>query len=142
METEDMVRQLKLLKVWVAIGAIGFLLIGAAAFAFGVAAVLLATVAEKELEKESDFADRANEYFEKGQLEELERLISGRNTAYPNDGNVAWYRARLYAIRGDWKHALSNLDQTALLAPNWVDDYVDPLRKEVLRRQALKQPVE
>ncbi|MBA2593147.1 MAG: hypothetical protein H0U97_13205 [Gammaproteobacteria bacterium] len=54
---------------------------------------------------------------------------------HPNDANVFWYGARLHAIRGEWDQALSDLDQTVLLAPSWEKKYVKPLEKEIIKRK-------
>ncbi len=53
METDEAVRQLKQLKVWVAVGAIGFLLIGAAAITFAVSTASVMAAMDKEFRKDN-----------------------------------------------------------------------------------------
>jgi len=59
---------------------------------------------------------------------------------HPNDAYVFWYRAQLHALRGEWDDALSDLRQTAFLAPNWKEKYVPPLESELLERQRVPTP--
>ena len=140
MNNEGTLRQLRQMKFWVALGSIGFLLVGAAALTFALAAATAMSTLENEYsgespsEERSEFRAQAQVLFEEGKLEKLAEHIELRKATHPHDANVHWYTARLHSVRAEWADVLRNLDQTALLAPSWKAEYVDPMRDEVRRR--------
>lgn len=140
-DESESVRQLKQIKIWIAIGGVGFFLVGAAALIFAISIASFTAMAEEAIGEEegcgedADFEDRAEDLYERGRLDELAALIGEREKTHPNDANVHWYRARLHATNAQWDDALSELHQVRLLAPSWEAKYVEPLEGEILRRR-------
>ena len=133
--------QLRAIKHWIAVGAIGFLLIGGAAFVLALAMYSFSGTMENEiskLEDMEDFRDKATTLFEQGKPDELLKLANEHMQAFPNDADAYWYRARAYLLQKEWAKALADLDQTAFLAPNWKAEYTDPLIAEVRLRAKAK----
>ncbi|MES2820973.1 MAG: hypothetical protein V4812_18515 [Pseudomonadota bacterium] len=144
MTDTETTKQLKHIKWFIAIGAIGFLLAG-----LGVASVAAISAAAmsgleddfsqiSSCEDEEDFEGEAEKLFERGAIEDLLALIDQRRSEYPNDANVYWYTARIHSVRGEWDAAITALDQTLLLSPSWGEEYVQPLRAEIIRRRSSK----
>ena len=140
------VRELQRIKVWIAIGAIGFVLIAAAALVVAVAfawsvSYMEEAMALSEAEDPPAFRDLAQQRFEQGQIDDLAALIAERAKTHPNDAIVSWYRAQLHVLRGEWDEALSDLRQAALLAPSWRRDYLLPFEQLIQeRRRAAPSP--
>ena len=57
---------------------------------------------------------------------------------FPNDSDAYWYQARAYLLKKERAKALTDLNQTAFLAPNWKAEYTDPLIAEVRLREKAK----
>lgn len=133
--------QLRAIKHWIAVGAIGFLLIGGAAFVLALAMYSFSGAMESEMSKLDDpenFRDKASTLFEQDKPDELLKLANDHMQAFPNDADAYWYRARGYLLKKEWAKALTDLNQTALLAPNWKAEYTDPLIAEVRIRAKMK----
>ena len=141
MENGQTLRQLKHIKIWIAIGSLGFVLIGLAALTLSLASVAAFSAIENEFSSEEQcgknagFKDEASDLFEEGKLDELEKLIEKRETTHPNDADVYWYRAKLYSVRGEWNHALEALEQTTLLSPSWGTEYGKPMMAVIQRKR-------
>ena len=143
MKSDDdrILAQLRAIKRWIAVGAMGFLLIGGAAFVFALTMYSLTGTMEQEFSKlddPEDFRDQASALFEQGKPDELLKLANEHMQEFPNDADAYWYRARAYLIQKDWAKALADLNQTAFLAPNWKAEYTDPLIAEVRLRVKAK----
>lgn len=137
-ESTDVVKQIKSLKIWVALGAIGFLLIGVAAITFSVAMTYMSEYMVNETsnddcdeESKSLTWDNGNELFEKGQLQELLKLSEERLKTHPYDANAYWFKAKVYYIEGKWELAKDNIKQTERIAPNWRKEYTGPLLENI-----------
>jgi tetratricopeptide (TPR) repeat protein len=131
--------ELRAIKRWIAVGSVGFLLIGGAALAFSISIVSLMHTMGDEISKtgvddSEEFPDQATTLFEQGKTDELMNLVEERLKEYPNDADAYWYRAKAHLLRQNWPNALADLHQTAFLAPNWKHEYTDPLIEEVKRR--------
>lgn len=133
--------QLRAIKRWIAVGAIGFLFIGGAAFVLALALYSFSGTMEHEISKlndPEDFRDKATTLFEQGKSDELLKLANEHMQEFPNDSDAYWYRARAYLLKKEWAKALTDLNQTAFLAPNWKAEYTDPLIAEVRLRAKAK----
>lgn len=137
-ENTDVAKQIKSLKIWVAIGSIGFLLIGVAAITFSVAMTYMSEYMANETgddacknEPTSLTWDNGHELFEKGQIQELLKLAEERLKTHPNDANAYWYKAKVYYLEGKWDLAKENIKQTEYLSPNWRKEYTGPLLKNI-----------
>lgn len=98
---ESIRKQLSGIKLWLAVGAIGFLLIGIAAVVFSISMTTMMNVVEDEYEgstNESDVWDKASGFFERGEKEKLLDLVNERLKTHPNDAQVYWYRAKVYIL--------------------------------------------
>lgn len=136
-DIESIRKQLSGIKLWVAVGAIGFLLIGAAAAVFSVSmATILGVVEEKyESEEENDSLwDEASDYFDRGEKEKLLFLVEKRMKTHPYDAQVYWFRARAHILDGNWEAALADVEHAQFLAPSWGSKYTIPMA-EVLRNK-------
>ena len=144
MSDPETTKQLTQIKWLVAFGTIGFVLAGGGISYFSVvSATAMAEYAEAEEtsspcdeeDKEEKFGDKAAKLFERGALEDLSALIHEQSKEFPNDADVHWYTARLHSVRNEWTDALEALDRTQLLSPSWADEYIRPLREEIIRRR-------
>ncbi len=116
----QIVAQLRAIKRWIAVGAIGFLLIGGAAFVLALAMYSFSGTMVHEISKlndPEDFRDKATTLFEQGKSDELLKLANEHMQEFPNDSDAYWYRARAYLLKKEWAKALTDLNQTAFLAP-------------------------
>ncbi|MEW8049031.1 MAG: hypothetical protein AB2809_01535 [Candidatus Thiodiazotropha sp.] len=141
MENENTVRQLKHIKIWIAIGSLGFVLIGLAALLLSLASVAAFAAIEDEISNDvecgqtTSFKNQASDFFEEGKLDELIKLIESRELTHPNDAYIYLYRARLHIVRNEWNSALEALDQTTLLSPSWEAEYIKPMVTVINRKQ-------
>jgi hypothetical protein len=130
-------KQLSGIKFWVAIGAIGFLLIGAAAAVFSISMATMMSFVENEYEDDeqnSSLWDEATEYFDRGEKEKLLSLVEKRMTTHPYDAQVYWFRAKAHILEENWKEALSDVEYAQFLAPSWGSKYTIPMA-EALRKK-------
>ena len=143
--SNEVLIQLRAIKRWIAVGSLGFLLIGGAALVFSISILSLMHSMEDEISKagagvgdSDDFDDQASSLFEQGKIDELMNLVKERLKEFPNDADAYWFRARAHQLSQNWPDALTDLRQTAFLAPNWKADYTDPLIEEINRRMEPK----
>ncbi len=138
-ENSEIAIQLKGIKKWVAVGAIGFMLIGVGVTIFSVSMMQMASVfeddawlnAEAEEESVELTWDGATELFEQGKDEELLSMINERLKSHPNDPSAHWFRAKVYYLNKEWAKALESVERTEMLSPNWKEEYTQPLREKI-----------
>ncbi len=132
---ESIQKQLSGIKRWVAVGAIGFLMIGIATLILSISAISIMEMAENEMEQEeSSFGDEASDFFERQKKDELLDFVNKRLKTHPNDANVYWYRAKYHILDENWEAALADVKRTQFLAPNWQAEYTKPMSQELLKR--------
>lgn len=143
--SHEVLIQLRAIKRWIAVGSLGFLLIGGAVLVFSISLVSLMHTTADEISKSAagtgendDFDDQASSLFEQGKVDALMKLVTERVKEFPNDADVYWYRARAHQLSHNWPDALTDLRQAAFLAPSWKAEYTDPLMEEITRRMASK----
>jgi len=134
---EPILRHLSGIKIWVAVCAIGFLLSGVAAVVLSVFMVTMQHSLKQELEgadEESQLWDEASACFDRGDKEELLRLIEDRRRTHPNDPQTFWFSAKAHILDENWEAALAEVERAQLLAPSWSAEFTIPL-SESLRRK-------
>lgn len=134
---ESIRKQLSGIKLWVAVGAIGFLLIGVAAAVFSISMATMMDVVEEEyesVEEEPDLWDKASDYFDRGDKENLLALVEERIKTHPHDVQVYWFRAKVHILEKNWKAALEDVEHSQFLAPSWGSKYTIPMA-EALREK-------
>lgn len=127
---ESIRKQLSGIKLWVAVGAIGFLLIGVAAAVFSISMVTMMSFVEEEYEEdgeESSLWDEASDYFDRGDKEKLLGLVEDRLKTHPNDAQVYWFRAKAHILDENWEAALADVERAQFLAPGWGTKYTIPM---------------
>lgn len=81
----------------------------------------------------------AQDTFAKGQEEKLVIMATERIKEFPNDPEPYWYRAKAYVSLGQYEDALRDLDRTEAIAPQWLEEYIEPLRKAIIKKISDKQ---
>lgn len=139
-----MEKEIRAIKIWIAIGSIGFLLIGASAFVFSVSFYNAMTLAGEyqgedviETEHVDSFRDKVNNAFDRGDFETVLKLVDDREATYPYEADPKWFRAKVLVQQGKHDEAIQALDKVEVLAPNWTKDYVDPLKQIIERNSNL-----
>ncbi len=139
MENEKLIKQVKHLKLWVAACSIGFLLIGISAITFSITTASVMSEFDDEWSgdcgEEESFSDKASDYFKVGKIDQLNKLIEERIKTHPNDSNIYWYSTRVHVLNEEWELAIEDLNQTKFLSPSWDEEYIKPMREEILRRK-------
>lgn len=139
MENEELIKQIKLIKFWVAICSIGFLLIGISAITISIATASAMSEFDEEwnedCESEDSFSDKASKYFQAGEIKQLVTLIEERSKSHPNDADVYWFSARIHVLNEEWDSAIADLNQTKILSPSWNEEYIKPMKDEIIRRK-------
>ena len=136
-ENIEIANQLKSIKRWIAVGAIGFLLIGVGVALFSVSMSQMVSefedeYSEESCEKEEELTwDNASDLFEQGKTEELMRLVDNRLVTHPNDPTAHWFKSKVYYLNKEWSLALESIEKTEVLAPNWRQEYTKPLREKI-----------
>lgn len=136
-KTLDSIRkQLSGIKFLVAVGAIGFLLVGVAATVFSISIATMMGHVEEEYEggEESTWWDKASDYFERGDREKLLGLVEERLKTHPNDAQVFWFRAKAHILGENWEAALMDVQRAQFLSPSWGRKYTIPM-SEALREK-------
>ncbi|MEW8508982.1 MAG: hypothetical protein AB2598_20030 [Candidatus Thiodiazotropha sp.] len=134
---ESIQKQLSGIKLWVAVGAIGFLIIGAAAAVVSVTMATMMGGIEEEYENEVEndsLWDEASDYFDRGEKERLLSLVEKRMKTHPYDAQVYWFRARAHILDENWEAALADVEHAQFLAPSWGSKYTIPMA-EALRNK-------
>lgn len=73
-----------------------------------------------------DWKARANDYFDKGDFDELIKHCETRKEKYPNDANVYWWMARSYMEKGELEKARELFEKVLKIEPGWEKEYVTP----------------
>lgn len=87
----------------------------------------------------SKFADRASTLLDEGKEAEVLALAKERETKFPKDPYVYWYRGKAYYQLGQFAEALNAIRQTQELAPSWRNEYTGPLIKAIEEKLATKR---
>lgn len=137
-ENSDVTKQLKSIKRWIIVGALGFLLIGLGVVIFSVSMVQMAATFEEDYAEDvcskenTGFSrDNVSELIKQGKLEEALNIINKRLETHPNDANAHWLKARSHYLKKEWDIALEHIEKTEFIAPSWKEDYTDPLKKKI-----------
>jgi hypothetical protein len=136
-DIESIRKQLSGITLWIAVGAIGFLLIGVAAAVFSISTATMMSFVEEEYEddgEESNLWDEASDYFDRGEKEKLLSLVEERMKTHPYDAQVYWFRAKAHILNENWKAALADVERAQFLAPSWGSKYTSPMA-EALRKK-------
>ena len=136
-DIESIRKQLSGIKLWVAVGAIGFLLIGAATAVFSISMATMMSFVEEEYEDDegnSSLWDEASNYFDRGEKDKLLSLVEKRIKTHPYDAQVYWFRAKVHILEENWKAALADVEHAQFLAPSWGSKYTIPM-SEALRKK-------
>lgn len=72
--------------------------------------------------------------FDKGHLDTVVKMSSERIKEFPYDAEPYWYRAKSFGLLERYKEALEDLDSAEKLAPGWKDNYIEPLRKDIIKK--------
>ena len=133
---ESIQKQLSGIKRWVAVGAIGFLLIGVALLIFSVSMTyVMEMMVEKEFaQEEPSFGDEAADYFERGKRDELMDHVNYRLKTHPNDAAVYWHRSKAHILDENWEAALADIKRSHFLSPSWHGEYIKPMTEELLKK--------
>ena len=83
--------------------------------------------------------DRASTLLEEGKETEVLALAKERETRFPKDAYVHWYRGKAYYQLGQLTEALPALRQAQDLAPAWRSEYTGPLIKAIEDKLAAKR---
>ena len=134
----EIINQLKCIKKWIAVASLGFLLIGVGVSLFSVMMIQLVSTFEEEFseimpENENDeFSwESASKLFQQNKTEELAIQIEERLVTHPNDPTAFWFMARIHSLNREWDLAIEGIEKTELLAPNWRNEYTQPLRQSI-----------
>jgi len=137
-ENAEIVEQLRSIKKWVAVGAIGFVIAGIGITLFSASMVQLVSVFEeensgKECETENcKFSwDSANELFEQGKTNELLKFVKKRLKTHPNDPTAHWFKAKVHYLNKEWSLAIESIEETETFAPSWRSEYTIPLTEKI-----------
>lgn len=135
MDGDQISLELKKLRFWLALGAIGLLLTGVgmigSMFAYDKLFELAEEAESKDSEQELDFEDEAAELYDENRLSELWDLIEERVKKRPNDADVYWWRAKYYMTSGEYEQALNDLETTQLHSPGWNEKHIEPFRQAI-----------
>jgi hypothetical protein len=136
-DNTEIVKQLKAIKLWVALGAIGFLLIGSGVVSFSASMMELSSEFEKQYpdkDNKNDSSiswDRGTELFEQAKIDDLLKLTEERLKTHPNDGTAHWFKAKVHFMRKEWNLSLASLEQAEICLPNLKTEYTGPLRDKI-----------
>lgn len=138
-DNAQIVAQLISIKRWVAVGAIGFLLIGISVLVFSVSVIQMSSLlddeySERPAEKDNTILswESASELFDQGKTQELMSLVEKRLATHPNDSTAYWFKAKVHYLNHEWDLALANLEKAEVLAPSWRKEYTGPLREKII----------
>ena len=135
-DSASMLKQLKIIKWFVALITIGVL---TAASAVGYFSYLFFEMAESSLTnnacEEESFRDKVSSLVDKDKLEEAIKLSNERIKTHPNDEDAYWYRGVSYYLQEKWPLAIADFNKVEILAPRWKAQYVEPYRTAALVRQ-------
>ena len=136
-ENSEIETQLRLIKRWIIVGAIGFLLTGVGVIAFSITMYKSISNFDNEFiegayDESSGFSrSRISRLIEKGKIEEALKLVTDHLETHPNNPTAHWLKARIHMIEEDWQTALKHVEKTELLAPNWEEEFTGPMRRKI-----------
>lgn len=133
--SEQILRQLRWIKWLTALLALSF---AAIAVTFVWITHEMSSTFERASES-SAFADRASALLEKGKETEVLALVKERESKFPKDPYVYWYRGKAHYQLGQFTEALDAIRQVQELAPSWRDEYTAPLIKAIEEKRATKR---
>lgn len=140
MNTEDseVIAQLKSIKRWVMLGALGFMFIGVGIIIFSISTAQMTSSFEKEYSEE-ECADKKLEFsrddiynmLQQGNINEAIEKIDSRLKTHPNDPSANWLKARSHYLNREWDLALEYLEKTEFYSPAWKEKFTVPLREQI-----------
>ena len=133
--SEQILKQLRWIKWLTAVLALSFAVI-AGTFLW-ISREMSSTY--EDVRASSNFADRASALLEEGKETEVLALVKERESKFPKDAYVHWYRGKAYYQLGQFTEALSAIRQTHELAPSWRSEYTGPLLKAIEEKLAAKR---
>jgi tetratricopeptide (TPR) repeat protein len=68
----------------------------------------------------------------RGDLDAVVKISTERIKEFPNDAQPYWYRAKAYVTLGKYEDALSDVNKAELIAPEWREQWTEPLRNVIL----------
>ncbi|MBN2768416.1 MAG: hypothetical protein JXQ68_04890 [Campylobacterales bacterium] len=70
----------------------------------------------------------------RGDLDAVIKIATERIEEYPNDAQPYWYRAKAYVSLGRYKDALNDVNKAESIAPEWKEQWTEPLRNVILEK--------
>jgi cytochrome c-type biogenesis protein CcmH/NrfG len=77
-------------------------------------------------QQDTSFSDQANDLLDRGKEQEVLSLAAKRETEFPKDANVFWYRGRALYQLGQFEEALTAFAKAEYLAPSWKTSHTEP----------------
>ena len=133
--SEEILKQLRWIKWLMALLALSFAAIAAT---LGWVSYEMSSTFESASQS-SNFADRASSLLEQGKEAEVLALAKERESKFPKDAYVHWYRGKAYYQLGQFPEALNAIRQSQELAPAWRPEYTGPLIKAIEEKLAAKR---
>jgi cytochrome c-type biogenesis protein CcmH/NrfG len=94
------------------------------------------SVVKRHVSQLDPFASEANELLEKGELERLISLASGKIRESPNHSYAHWYLARALYSQNRFDAAIEQFEAIRKIQPEWAVNYIEPYVQEAKRRIA------
>lgn len=139
---EEIIKELKSIKKFLAIGAISVLIIAVSSVLQSYNTISTCssrkTIGGYAGFKGREFQNRANEMLISGRYSELIHLAETRKMTHPNDAYIYYYLGRTYQNMGDHQKAIENFEKAKTIAPVWDEEWLSPLLEK--SREALNKP--
>ncbi len=87
----------------------------------------------------SSFTERSSTLLDEGKEAEVLALVKERESKFPKDPNVYWFRGKAHYQLGDFADALTAIRRVHELAPNWRQDHSGPYMKAIEEKLAAKR---
>jgi len=84
------------------------------------------------------FSDQASALLNEGKENEVLTLAKERESKFPKDPNVYWYRGKAYYQLGQFKEALEAIRRVHEIAPTWRQEHTGPYIKAIEEKLATK----
>lgn len=125
--SEQILKQLQWIKWLTALLALSFA---------GIAGSLvwMTTEVSSSLERSEDssrFSDQASALLDEGKAAQVLALAKERESKFPKDPNVHWYRGKAYYQLGQFKEALEAIRRVHEMAPTWRHEHTGPYIKAI-----------
>ncbi len=135
-DSASMLKQLKIIKVLVALITVAILTAAGAIAYFSYVSVEFAksNFANASCDDEG-FREKISTLVDKNKLEDAINLSHERIKNYPNDVDAYWYRGMAYYLQGKWQLAIDDFNKVEVLAPSWKEQYVEPYRTAAQAKQ-------